>query len=524
MSGSFRRMASAVIAEPASVDLCHEVAWRDCHSSLRGLTPPARLDRCIILLVLLGVGLRGWLYFSDLSVWHDEAALIVNVIAKDFGEQFGALHFAEAAPPLFLTVEKVITLLLGDGPLALRLLPFLASCAAVLLFVVVARRMLTPTAAMLAVLLFSTSEMLGWHACEAKSYAIDVLAAVVLLALHFRPLAPRLAIYALLAPPLIFLAFPACFLFGGVLTALLPEVWQSRQRRVWLLYGLLTVAVFASFAALALGPVRAQRCELMTSDWLTKFPPWRQPWTVPVWVATSSVEIVRYSLKPFGQFLAPLVLVGAWMLWQGRRRRLVVLLLLPIALALAASFLGAYPYGGTRVLAYAIPAVVLLIAASALPTWQWLLARCRPAAALLAVLLAAPVVSGVYCAAVPRERADAAGATAHVLHYLQNTDAVIANDWEFAYYFRQHGDCFHLAMPTPDEPGCRLAPRADWHTPFALQAHQSRANAERIWLIAKAPTAAGRQAYLDALPAGTYHIRERHEFRRVTVVLLERAR
>src|SRR5437868_12434581 len=92
--------------------------------------------------LLLGLCLRGWHYLANPSVWHDEAALALNVLGKSFHDLLGPLYFAEAAPPLFLWAEKSISHFLGDGPFSLRLLPFLASLAALLGFASVARRSL----------------------------------------------------------------------------------------------------------------------------------------------------------------------------------------------------------------------------------------------------------------------------------------------------------------------------------------------------------------------------------------------
>src|SRR5262245_31673159 len=96
---------------------------------------PGRPAAWTLCFVLMGLGLRSVHYLREPSVWHDEAALILNVIGKSFGELLGPLFFAEAAPPLFLWVERAVCLVLGDGVGALRLLPFLASCAALVLLV-----------------------------------------------------------------------------------------------------------------------------------------------------------------------------------------------------------------------------------------------------------------------------------------------------------------------------------------------------------------------------------------------------
>src|SRR5438094_2922821 len=50
-------------------------------------------------LVALGLGLRVYHYARNPSMWHDEAALVLNVLSKGFHELLGPLLFAEASPP-----------------------------------------------------------------------------------------------------------------------------------------------------------------------------------------------------------------------------------------------------------------------------------------------------------------------------------------------------------------------------------------------------------------------------------------
>lgn len=432
--------------------------------------------------LLLGLTLRSFHYLRCPSVWHDEAALIVNVIGKDYAEMFGPLHLTEAAPPFFLIVQKAVTQLLGDGPCALRLLPFLASCLTLLLLVPLARRLLPPAAVPWAVLLLACSDRLLWHSCEAKPYAVDVLLAVVLANIYFaaaaRPLV-RLLLFAGLAPLTIFLSYPACFLYGGILLALLPGVWRQTSGRIWGGYALLVLAVFAAWLVLVTGPVAAQRCADMDSCWVRQFPDWQRPWSVPFWIMTSIFEAIRYCFLPLGQPLSLLALAGGIRLWRNGQRAAVIVLAVPFGLALVAALLGKYPFGAVRVIAYSTPALAILIAAGIGPVLAWLRARNRPTAAALLLLLFAPAALSAFRAVEPWARADCAAAAGHVLTNLQPGDAIVANHWEYLYYFRGCGAGFRYGVG-PDEPGISLTSLGQ--TAYHLQGLPFP-ETRRLWLI-----------------------------------------
>jgi hypothetical protein len=401
--------------------------------------------RAVLGLVLLGLALRSYHYLRGRPIWHDEAVLIFNIQSLGFRDLLGPLRFHEAAPPLFLWLTRAVALALGDGSYALRLAPFLASCSAMLLLAPVARRLLAPRAVPWALLLFACSEQLAWHACEVKPYALEVLAAVVVLAVYTRArqgaLTVALLAYTALAPVLIFLCYPAGFLYGGVLAALLPPVWRLRGVRTWLAYGALAAVTGLSFLLLALGPARAQHDAQIQTCWANCMPDWGRPWGVPAWAVLSTLEVCRYGLKPLGQTLAGLAVLGGVVLWRGGRRGWVVLLTLPIGLALLAALLHRYPYGGARVMAYATPAVCLLIAAGTPPALDWLRPRSRPAAAGTALLLLMPLAVAVQRVVILWPEADVPGAAAYVEAHRRPGEPVTGNNWTHLYYFR------HLDTP-----------------------------------------------------------------------------
>ena len=245
---------------------------RDSRGSADPCTPSSIgwsgwLQRCTLAAIGLGLALRCYHYGRNPSVWHDEAALILNVLGKSFVGLLGPLYFAEAGPPLFLWLERAVRLLLGDGVFPLRFLPFAASCLALAMVAATARHLLRPAAAPIAVMLFACSRSLLWHASEAKPYALDIALAVLLPMLVCGPmrkwsLERRLIGFGLLAPLVIMLSYPGCFLMGGVGLSLLPEVWRSRRRSAWLAFLFFYASVSLAFLFLFFGPIQASSlCE-----------------------------------------------------------------------------------------------------------------------------------------------------------------------------------------------------------------------------------------------------------------------
>jgi hypothetical protein len=413
-------------------------------------------------LIMVGLTLRSYHYGRDRAVWQDEAGLLLTVTARGFGDLFlGRLDYHQAAPPLYLCVLKTVSLLFGDSSYALRLPSFLAGCAALLLFVPVARRWLVPQAVPWAVLLFAGSEQLLWHASEAKAYSVDVLAAVVVLAVPCGKkcgLTVSLLAYTLLAPLLLLSSYPACFLFFGILLAHLPMVYRRRQGRSWLAYAALMATSGTVMLWLLLGPVRSQHDAEIHSCWVACMPDWERPWSVPGWMLSAPFEVCRYCCKPLGQLLAILAVPGALALWRRGERMTVLLMTVPIALTLAAACAHRYPFGGVRVLVFAAPAVLLLGAAGVPPVFAWLSTRSRLACAGLIGLLVLPLVSSLEQVVYPWREADVHAAAVFVRAQHQPDDFILGNDVAQQYYFRHLGPAFHLLEESspPSPPGNRL--------------------------------------------------------------------
>jgi hypothetical protein len=465
--------------------------------------------------VALGLGLRAYHYGRNPSVWHDEAALILNVISKSFAGLLGPLYFAEAGPPLFLWLERLLRLWLGDGVFALRLLPFLASCAALLMVACTACRCLKASAVPLAILFFACSRSLLWHASEAKPYAVDVALAALLPMLVCGPLRTwslkgRLLFFTLLAPVGILLSYPGCFLMGGVALSLFPEVWRSGSFRHWVTFTGLLLTISGTFLLLLLGPIHAQRCPNMESCWLHAFAPWDKPCRLPVWIFSSLFGLTRYCLDPLGDVLILPAILGFVSLWKRGKGALVILLMAPIVLAFLAACAHAYPFDASRVIAFAAPALALgtaegvVILAGAVHGWMlsgissrqvW---AGRFALATLSILVFLPLARALSDVANPWPRADVASAARFVLSERRPVEPVVGNHWEHAYYFRSLHEEFVFwdGRPLPD--------------------------AGRVWLVITAGTEAENELLVAIALGNTWQTVREKRFEQCHALLLER--
>lgn len=456
---------------------------------------------------LLGLGLRALHYLRCPDIWYDEAVLLVNVLDKSFLELLGNLPYEAPPPPLFAWLERAVYLAFGDSMYAMRLVPFLASCGAMLLVPVVARRILSAAAAPWAVLLFAVSDRMLWHACEAKQYALEVFIAIAMLwlfdALRSRPFWLQVTIFTLLAPPVIFVCYPGVFLYGGLLVGLLPQVWRSRRMSTWAGYAILTTVVVASFAVLLLGPIRAQRSEDLVNDWqeLQKFPPWDHVSRVPWWMLRSTLEIFDYASRPTGFVLAPLAVLGFWSLWRRGRREWLAVMLVPMLLPLLASLVRRYPYGGVRLLAYLAPALLLLVAEGIVVLWNWFRARNvhlkRTVWVVLALLMAIPAARTLWRAAYPWVRADVGSATRYVCQHFEPGET--ASSWQCTYLYTFR----HAPIPFQIEKECHAPPGG------------------RVWRVITVIGDEDRAADRAKLAAGPWEILEQHDFLKVVVFRLQ---
>src|SRR5215217_4457409 len=109
-----------------------------------------------------GIVLRLWAWWTRGTMWMDEIAIARNVQERTLAQLlFLPLDYMQAAPKGFLLLEWGVTRALGDSAIIFRLVPLAASLWSLWLFRDVARRLLTPAGALVALLFFAVVVLAG---------------------------------------------------------------------------------------------------------------------------------------------------------------------------------------------------------------------------------------------------------------------------------------------------------------------------------------------------------------------------
>lgn len=422
-------------------------------------------------LVAVGLFLRVWHYAANHSIWYDESVLLVNVMEKDFAGLLGPLHHAVAAPPLFVWLLKLLHLTAGDVSYVWRAVPFAFSVAGLLLTVPLARRVLDPPAAVLAVGLVAVSDAAVWLGCCIKPYAGDAAIATGLL-LYLRsteswPATKRLLILATATPVFICVSYTSMFTIGAVLLALIPSAWKGGWKG-WLAWGFASAVVVVTLAVLYVGPMKAQRDPGLFEEWRLHFPNYDDPASVPLWLLKAVLGVFQEACNPSGAVLGLLAPLGVWGLWRSGRREMVIACVGTFVLALAAAMVKAYPFGQHRLSFFLAPAAILLGCAGV----QEIVRRWRRLGVVLAVLLfAAADGLALWHLVEPWHQPDGAGVRRYVQENRQPGDVILSPDADptekkrgnYLYFF--YGEVKPLSAGAEVPSGGRVWVLMDHHTP-----------------------------------------------------------
>src|SRR5688572_7219739 len=307
-------------------------------------------------LILLGFVLRLRQYLSGRALWLDEAMLALNIVGRSSSGLIQPLDYQPGGPPVFLLAEKLVITLLGNRELTLRLVPFLAGCAALLFFALLLRQMTGKAGTYIALALFAVGASPVYYASEVKQYSSDVFVALLLFWLAARHLhiSARGRDFILLGVSgalACWCAHPAVFVLAGTgMTLLLHYALQKDGQRLKQMA--IVIAVWtASFSILYFTNLRG----LASDQFLLNY--WGDTFLTPTpgmdlsWIP-DTLKGVLYDPVGLGatwMLAALLMLIGLLALLR-RNWQFAAFFVLTFCALVVASALDKYPFVGRLLL------------------------------------------------------------------------------------------------------------------------------------------------------------------------------
>lgn len=328
-------------------------------------------DGFLFLLVMLGILLRVAVYLDNRPFWTDEAQLALNIRSKTMFQLFGHLDFCQAAPPGFLAIEKLLTTMIGESELVLRIVPLVAGICSLPLFVLLAKRTVRRSAVVLAVAMFAICEPLIRYATELKQYSVDVLCGLILWLLAAAVLADKSPVRVLVGLALVGAMSP-WFSFASILVltaiavvGLVRAVVERRARDVviWSFIAALWAISIAGVYSTSLSGLIASSAKAALMDEKAVVP---HDMSCVGWLLNKSFEILQFpvGITGLGAGVAAIGVVLGFFQVVRRRKLLAVSISFPLLLALIGSWLALYPLFG-RFLLFTVPVFQLFIAEGA---------------------------------------------------------------------------------------------------------------------------------------------------------------
>lgn len=359
----------------------------------------------VVSLVLLGVGLRAVPLVGDRNLWIDEAMLALNIVGRSAAGLTQPLDWNQGAPVGFLMATKLSVEAFGPSAFALRLVAFAAAALGVIAFAWLVTRLMPPTAATFALLLYATSPHAISYAAECKQYSSDAAFAVGLFAVSLRLLQGeggrgRWVALALAGAVAVWFSHPSVFVLGGIGSALLIHALAAKDRTRFLAAAATVATWLVSFAVCyVLFLKQLGQSKYLLDYWNGHFLP-LNPALIVTWLLDHYFAVFAYpgglggTEIRAGGIAAALFAIGVW--GFGKERWPIALaLVLPAVLAVGASGVEKYPFSG-RLLLFLVPLLVIGVARGA-----WMVGSAlRPtvpfaAVVLLGILTAAPALETI---------------------------------------------------------------------------------------------------------------------------------
>ena len=321
----------------------------------------------VIGLLVIGIILRIWQYAANRSLWLDEATLALSFVHRSFaGLMQPPLEYNQAAPLLFLFIQKAIIVVLGNSEFMLRLFPLMAGILSLFLMYKTAKKYLQGSAVYIALALFCFCATLIYYSSENKPYGSDVMFTLALLLAAYPCLedAVKSQNYMLLIGAGIiamWVSYPAVFVMAGIGIALTVRQISRKDWPGLLWSGLAFLLWLINIAFLYLISLRYTVTNKGSEAfWKSGFMP-MPPWNNWGWFGSILESSFHNPLGlSFVALSAVILLIGCISILL-RKWTIGLVLVLTVVTTLVASGLQTYPFK-VRLILFLVPIIFILIA------------------------------------------------------------------------------------------------------------------------------------------------------------------
>jgi hypothetical protein len=330
--------------------------------------------RLTVAVIVAGFILSLVQFLFNRSLWWDEAALALNIIHRSSAELLQPLDNLQAAPILFLQIEKLFSVILPDSEYGLRLFPLLCFWASLYFFRQILKKLLDPYGVLIALSLFVFGYQFLYFSSEVKQYMSDVFTALCMFWLmlkNYKDERNKYILTTLSGAVAIFLSNVApVILFTCGVYWTYDRFFVTRRRSLYPLIAVFAVwlGVFALYYAFFIHdhPLR----DFMLQCWHKSFLP-LHPFKADFYLflldRLSMFFMILYNFETYAMrliwkiFFGLFFMTGVVALVKNRKTDIMIFAFTPLLLHLSLSALQLYPFH-TRVILYSVPGVIIVFA------------------------------------------------------------------------------------------------------------------------------------------------------------------
>ncbi len=400
------------------------------------------------LIIGIGIFLRLAQYFSNKSLWKDEAMLALNIIDRNLVDLLKPLDYAQHAPPGFLIIEKLIINILGPGEFAFRLFPLICGIASLFLFYKLVKKCLSPLAVPIALILFSVLLCLNYYSSEAKQYSSDLFFALllILMAINFKEKPVNIfyfIIYALAGVLVIWFSHTSVFvLFGTGLTIFTFLFLRKENSKAILIFASYLLWIFSFLTFYFFSASHIVKISGLINYWSNFYIPF------PL---HSTADFLKYKviIREFFRFtsldnIAGVCLLIGLVCFYQKKKDFFYLMVTPVLLTLIASAFHRYPIF-ERFILFLLPVTICFISEGV----EWIRAKTWkrfPFVGIIVIilLLYKPIDFTRINFTSPLTQEEIKPVLIYVKEHLKNNDVIyLVNQGQYAfkYYANTYGFC-----------------------------------------------------------------------------------